>query len=151
DGFAGLASLTRTGRSFNWVASYNERSRSFESALGYIDRVDFRRTDQLATYRWFRRNSSLIDLGPDLSGFVIQDRKGETLEYQARPAIYFEWTHLTQLQFYRQQASTKLRRSEFDLFDPRAELSPAYSQNGWGLNFNSQPSTSLSIGITASR
>src|SRR5262249_13447178 len=69
DGFAALASLTRTGRAFNWVAGYNERSRSFESALGYIDRVDFRRTDHLATYRWFRQNSSLIDFGPDLSGF----------------------------------------------------------------------------------
>ena len=150
-GFAALGSVTRTGRSLNYNGMYSERSRDFESVLGYIDRVDLRRTDHSASYRWFPKASTLIDWGTDLSAFVVQDRRGNTLEHQVRPQVFFEWSRLTQVSVYRQQASLKLRRSEFALFDPREELSRAYPQSGWGFTATSQPTANVALSVAGSR
>ena len=150
-GFATRATLLRTGRAFNYSGEYSERSSDFESVLGYIDRVDFRRTDHRASHRFFKENSTFIDWGPDLAVSVVRDRQGRALEHQARASLMLEWSRQTQVSFYRQDAAARLRRSEFPLFDPLVEISPSYSQDGWGATFHSTPINGIEVTLGASR
>ena len=150
-GFATRATLQRTGRAFNYSGEFSERSASFESVLGYIDRVDFRRTDHRASHRFFKEGSAFIDWGPDATVSVVQDRQGRTLEHQVRVSLIFDWSRQTQVSVYRQDAAARLRRSEFPLYDPRVEISPSYSQDGWGAAFHSTPVNGLELTLGASR
>lgn len=71
-----FAELNYSDRHFNYDAQYNDRSPTFRSDLGFINRVDIRRAQQFARYQWIPKQGLVQSFGP--SGYVSinYDRQG---------------------------------------------------------------------------
>ena len=81
-GQAYFADVNRSGRSFTYESSYTDFSAAFTAPLGYIKRVDIRKTDQFANYLWHRQNGVVRDYGPFVTGSIDWDHQ----------AVLQDWT-----------------------------------------------------------
>lgn len=75
-GPASFADLTRSGRSFTYVANYQDLSQDFRAPLGFIKRVDLRQVSQYAAYFFHPENSKILDFGPSFSFGADWDHQG---------------------------------------------------------------------------
>jgi hypothetical protein len=150
-GFASRASVTRSGVAFNLKASWDERSRGFRSALGFIDRVNTRTGDLKANYRFLSKSPWAQSFGPDVTLNVVRDRSGNTLDRLAFAGLTVGGARSTQLSVFKQEGSARLRAEEFVLFDENASLSRRFSQEGVGATFWSSPTGWLNLFLSASR
>lgn len=111
-GSAYLASLVRSGRSFNFQLDANDRSRDFRADTGYIPRVDVRSIDQTATYRFRPPKGALLSWGPDVLLGRSWDHAGQRLDWYAMPRLAFEWPRLTTLTVYYRASHERVRPLE---------------------------------------
>jgi hypothetical protein len=83
DGTASYAELQHGGRHFTYLGSYTDRSPGFRSEVGFINRVDVRRTDHYGGYFWQPERSSVLSVGPSVSAGANWDRQGRLQDWYA--------------------------------------------------------------------
>ncbi len=94
-GPAYFAELSRSGRSFNYQGRYSDRSPDFDAQeLGFIPRVDIRKTEQWATYRWRPEGRRLISYGPFAFGLVNWDRQNRLQDWEGGAGFSMEFSRL---------------------------------------------------------
>lgn len=71
-----FAELNYSDRHFNYDAQYNDRSPTFRSDLGFINRVDIRRVQQFARYQWIPKQGFVQSFGPSAFLSINYDRQG---------------------------------------------------------------------------
>ncbi|MCP5111719.1 MAG: carbohydrate binding family 9 domain-containing protein, partial [bacterium] len=71
--------IERRGRRWDYVFEYNDRSEGFHTQAGLVPRVDIRRIENSAEYR-FRPEGRLIAWGPEISTERIWDHRGLRLD-----------------------------------------------------------------------
>jgi hypothetical protein len=65
----------------SYVARYIDRSPSFSSQLGFINRVDIRQADHNFNYIWRPRRRRVVSFGPTLFAQLNWDRQGRLQEW----------------------------------------------------------------------
>ncbi|HEX8198230.1 MAG TPA: DUF5916 domain-containing protein [Pyrinomonadaceae bacterium] len=98
-GPAYLASLTRSGRHFNYDLTYTDRSPNFRSTLGFIPRTDIRQVEQYASYRWRPNKRGIASFGPSGYAMVNWNRRGQMQDWYANAGFNVEFTGLTTIEF----------------------------------------------------
>jgi hypothetical protein len=98
-GPAYLASLTRSGRHFNYDLTYTDRSPNFRSTLGFIPRTDIRQIEQYASYRWRPNKRGIASFGPSGYAMVNWNRRGQMQDWYANAGFNVEFTGLTTIEF----------------------------------------------------
>jgi hypothetical protein len=71
-----FADLNYSDRHFNYDAQYIDRSPTFRSDLGFINRVDIRRAQQFARYQWIPKQGLVQSFGPTAFVSINYDRQG---------------------------------------------------------------------------
>jgi Domain of unknown function (DUF5916) len=79
--------LSRSGRSFNYGFSYNDRSPGFRAESGYIPRSDIRDFGQSLQYVFHPDSKVLLSWAPVLSATHTSDYEGNTLDWTYVPEI----------------------------------------------------------------
>lgn len=141
-GNASNASLQRVGRSFGYTADFNDRSPSFHSAVGFIERTGVRALDQTATYRVRPTSGWLLSWGPDIVVNEVRDRGNRRLDRLVTPKAAFEWPGLTTLVLYAQSGRVRLRPEELPLLEREGD----FEQDRKGFEFT----TGFARGLTLS-
>lgn len=113
NGPAYKASLERSGRHFSTLTTYLDRSPSFRSDLGFIQRVDMRQVKHRVAYRWRPEKHLLVSFGPALTMLGNWNRAGKMQDWQAIPEFVFELPRLTQITFARWESFEDYRGSGF--------------------------------------
>jgi hypothetical protein len=75
-GGAATAAVSRSGRHFEYRASYRDISPRFRAPLGFVPRVDMRELEQRAEYNWRPENSPVLRYGRELSLLANWDYAG---------------------------------------------------------------------------
>lgn len=103
-GPAYLASLSRSGRHFNYDLTYTDRSPNFRATLGFIPRTDIRQIEQYASYRWRPNKRGIVSFGP--SGFMLANwnRRNQLQDWYASAGFNVEFTGLTTIEFKRSES-----------------------------------------------
>src|SRR5207253_2719241 len=76
NGMAVHAELLHADRHFTYTANYQDFSPNFRAPLGFIKRVDIRKTAQYAGYIFRPENSKVLDFGPSFTAGMDWDRQG---------------------------------------------------------------------------
>ena len=79
--------VSRTGRSFNYGFSYQDRSPGFRADSGYIPRTDIREMDQSLQYVFHPDSKVLLSWSPVLSVTHTSDYEGNTLNWDYVPEV----------------------------------------------------------------
>jgi len=95
EGGAGKGQLTWTNRNVYYSLQHEDRSPDFRADLGYLDRVDIRRTTQFVNYMWRPDKGNLLSYGPTLWGSYITDRTGLRQNWEILPGFEVELARQT--------------------------------------------------------
>jgi hypothetical protein len=96
-GPAYYAEWTHSGRHFTSSTSYTDRSRGFQSQLGFFNRVDIRQARHTTGYRWRPEGSFVQSYGPDVTGSINYDREGRLQDWSVQPEFSVAMTRSTTL------------------------------------------------------
>lgn len=146
DGPAFRATVSRTGRRLAYTADFNDRSKEFHTALGFVERRDLRSLDQTVSYRWMPASSRLLSFGPELLVSEVRDHAGDPLDRTLMPKLSFEWPGLTKLSLFYQDARVRLRPEEVDRVNERL----AFGNDRAGFDFSTSFTRSLTLTLKAS-
>jgi hypothetical protein len=103
-GTASLAQVSRYGKHFGLTSYYRDRSGGFQTALGYIPRVDIREIGQNVHY-WFRPvKKSVLRYGPYVDGVAVWSMGGKLLDWEVEPGFEIELTRQTYVTVERSEA-----------------------------------------------
>jgi hypothetical protein len=86
------ADVVHAGLHFNYEGTYNDYSPGFISEPGFVNRVDIRELEQVASYRFRPQNALLVSWGPTLQTDQVWDHTGLRLDsfYQAVLGLEFK-------------------------------------------------------------
>ena len=103
-GPAFLASLTRSGRRFNYDLTYTDRSPGFRSTLGFVPRSDVRQIEQFASYRWRPNKRGIMSFGPSAYASANWNRRGQLQDWYANGGFNVQFSGLTTIEFKRSES-----------------------------------------------
>lgn len=106
--------VERSGRKLEYVFEYNDRSEGFNTQSGLVPRVDIRRVENSAGYR-FRPEGTLIAWGPSLSTEVVWDHRGLRLDREVSPELAFELIGGTEISYSYASRRERLRPKDFSV------------------------------------
>src|ERR1700682_2567456 len=98
------ADSSYSGRHFYFSTLYDDYSPGFCSELGFITRVDIRRTNTAAGYVWRPKNRKIIDYGPVVSEFLDWNHNGVLQDWGAAVGFQVAFTKQTTLLISRGEA-----------------------------------------------
>jgi TolB-like protein len=82
--------FTRQGRNLSYAVSHSSIDPEFRTETGFVPRVDIRRTDANARYRWWPEGT-LINWGPSFTYLRNHNHAGELEDEQFRGDVNFEF------------------------------------------------------------
>lgn len=158
DGSAYYADLGRSGRNFNYVASYTDLSPDFRTELGYIKRVDIRTAQQWGNYRWHPESKRVLSFGLTVSALMNWDHTGRLEDWQVGTGFAIEFPRQTQLnlwnyetyEYYWGQGFRK-RSSSVSLYTAPKKWLGVYGFYGKGSDINYSPGYGLTPFLANSR
>jgi hypothetical protein len=122
--------ITRSGRKFNFDATYRDVSPGFVTETGFVNRADIRQQNVSASYFWRPEGKTFISWGPTLSQFNIWDHSGTGLDYFVFPGVRFDFTRSTWFNFHPfGYDNVYLRPGDYSLLTRHT----AYPQPFWGI------------------
>jgi len=117
-GSAYFADLARNGRHFTYEGSYSDYSPDFNARLGYIKRVDLRKTEHYATYLWRPESSSILDFGPFAGAAVDWDHHGVLQDWYANAGFSMDF-----------KGPSGFRASRYETFERYLNVPFRYDKN----------------------
>jgi hypothetical protein len=107
-GNAAWAKLSYTGRHLFYNSGYEGETPGFCTELGFVNRVDIRKSSNFLGYLWRPEKSKVLDFGPSGTGTVIWDHTGRLTDWGA--------DFVFQVDFPKQTTFSVTRREAFELF-----------------------------------
>ncbi len=108
-GPAYYADVAYYSRAWNISSTYTDRSPDFDSALGFIDRVDIRRFSQEFGRNWFpKKSGALQKISAAVVGYVDWDHRSIMQDWSVEPQF--------EVQLSRQTWIEVARRTEYERF-----------------------------------
>jgi hypothetical protein len=92
--------LERSGRKFNLQSLYLDYSPGFDTEAGFVNRVDIREQNIVASYFFRPEGKFLISYGPTLQQFNMWDHSGTALDYFVFPGFRVDMTRNTYFNFH---------------------------------------------------
>ena len=92
--------LERSGRKFNLQSLYLDYSPGFDTEAGFVNHVDIRQQEIVASYFFRPEGKFLISYGPTLQQFNIWDHRGTAIDYFAFPGFRVDMTRGTYINFH---------------------------------------------------
>ena len=102
-GQAALVDLYRTSQHFTYDASFSDFSPNFKAPLGFIQRVDIRKTAHYAAYLWRPENRLVTDIGPFVGASMDWDHRGTLEDWNGYAGFLADLRGSTGLKFTRYQ------------------------------------------------
>jgi hypothetical protein len=98
--------LNYSDRHFNYDAQYTDRSPTFRSDLGFINRVDIRQAQQFARYQWIPKKGAIQSFGPSVGTLINYDRLGRLQDWNAVAEFNLALSNTTQFSVSREESFT---------------------------------------------
>jgi hypothetical protein len=92
--------LERSGRKFNLQSLYLDYSPGFVTETGFVNHVDIREQEIVASYYFRPEGKFLISWGPTLQQFNIWDHRGTGIDYFVYPGLRVDMTRGTFVNFH---------------------------------------------------
>lgn len=146
-GFAANASLTRSGLGLTYSLEYTDRSPRFESRPGFIERVDLRQLDQVATYTFRPSGPRLLNWSTSVRTGYAEDHDGLRLDRTITPGVFFQFRRDTGVGLDWTHTRNLLRPSDF----PALPQNRDYPRNDVLLTMLSNFSRRVSLTVLARR
>lgn len=121
--------LNRTGRLFNAVFSYSDRSAGFITETGFNPREDIRSVSADVSYAVRPEGRTFIAMIPELLVERVMAREGTRLEQRVSPRVFFELAGQTFFTVFYTPEDIRLRPSEAPVSRERD-----FSRNVFGFN-----------------
>ena len=138
DGSIYFAELTRGGRNFTYDGQYIDIARDFDTALGFVPRIDIRQLYQTATYLWqFPDAPWLVNAGPTVTATRTWDQSGELQDWTVDASFIVNGLRVT-----------KFEGHWIESFERFAGL--GFRKSAYSLTARSEWSKWLTAGATAS-
>ena len=118
--------MAREGRAFDYQGTFLSRSPDFRADLGFIPRVDFRRTEHEAGYAWFPKDSRVLRFATDVEGGALWDYAGQVQEWAIEPGVEVELPGQTEIGARHWQEMER-----FEGIDFRLHTSALYASTSW--------------------
>jgi Domain of unknown function (DUF5916) len=90
NGPAYFANLSRSGRSFNYSVEYDDISPNFQTADGFIPRVDLRQAQQYVEYDHWPKSKVILKYIPQLSVSGLWNHAGQRQDWVVNPGFDLE-------------------------------------------------------------
>jgi hypothetical protein len=103
------ADASYSSRHFTFSTNYNDFSPNFCTELGFVNRIDIRQNNALATYLWKREKSKIVDFGPSIRETVDWNHNGILQDWQVALGFQLDLTKQTTIGVTRGEA--------YELFD----------------------------------
>jgi hypothetical protein len=137
-----FAEVQRGGRSFEYSAKFTSRSPGFESAVGYIPRVDMREVQQEFGYAWHPKGGRVLRVSTDLEATALWDTRGQLQDWEVGSGVGVELPGQTELFGGFHRAFERFEGLEFQKHTMFAEAATQWLS--W-LRLSGQVSTGTSI------
>ena len=98
--------LNYSDRHLNYDAQYLDRSPSFRSDLGFINRVDIRQAQQSARYQWIPKKGMIQSFGPSVGTSINYDRLGRLQDWDVTAESDLTLSNTTQFSILRDESFT---------------------------------------------
>jgi len=98
--------LNYSDRHFNYDAQYIDRSPTFRSDLGFINRVDIRQAEQSARYQWIPKKGVIQSFGPTVGTSINYDRLGRLQDWEIGTEFNLALSNTTQFSVSRVESFT---------------------------------------------
>jgi len=128
-GTAYSARLSHGGEHFSYEAGYLDISPEFRSQLGFIPRVDLRRTEQYAGYFWRPTSSGVLSFGPSVSIGANWDHAGRLQDWWGNADVAIDFAGPAGLSASRYEAYERYLGNEFRI--ARTSVSGYLSTAKW--------------------
>lgn len=89
--------LNRSARALSYSLSYNDVSPNFRVPLGFVPRTDMRDVSSFLTYRWFPKNSRILNWGPNSYAEGTWNYAGELQDYIFRFPVFVQFRRQTSI------------------------------------------------------
>ncbi|MCI0487112.1 MAG: carbohydrate binding family 9 domain-containing protein [Blastocatellia bacterium] len=117
--------IERSGRQFEYVFEYNDRSPDFRTEAGFVPRTDFRRVENSASYTFRPEGRYLLSWEPSLSTERIWDYSGDRLDWNVTPSLDFDFTGQTFFSIFFNTGGERLRPKDFSVLPEDRDFSLA--------------------------
>ncbi len=117
------AQITRSGRQFNYNLEYNDFSRGFRTAPGFLLRPDIRRVGQQVGYGFRPEGKYFISWGPFFNTEAVFDHSGTRLDLTQDSSITFEFTGQTEIGALYNWDRERLRPVDFPVLTENKDFS----------------------------
>lgn len=125
-GTSTFLAVSREGRGFDYEGTFLSRSPEFRADLGFIPRVDLRRTEHQAGYAWFPKGGKVLRFATDLETGWLWDAGGRLQEWSIEPGVEIELPGQTEIGVRHWE-----QMERFDGVDFRLGSSAAYAMTSW--------------------
>jgi hypothetical protein len=139
-------SLTRNGLHLLYDLEYKDRSPSFQTLLGFVNRVDLREIDQIVNYNFIPAGKHLLSWTPGLASSYIQDHRGLRLDESINPSLTFSLQRQTSISLGWQTSRDQLRPVDF----PTLSANQDFLQKQTNLSISSNFSRTLTLSAQGS-
>lgn len=96
-----VAELVRSGRGFNYLLSYLDRSPDFDAPLGFVPRVNIREIEQEVRYAWYPATRWLRTIEPAIGSATNWNHQGQPLDWYVAPTLNLGLFNALDVQLYR--------------------------------------------------
>ncbi len=117
------AQVTRSGRQFNYNLEYNDFSRGFRTAPGFLLRPDIRRVGQQVGYGFRPEGKYFISWGPFFNTEAVFDHSGTRLDLTQDSSITFEFIGQTEIGALYNWDRERLRPVDFPVLTENKDFS----------------------------
>jgi hypothetical protein len=115
DGTVGYSS-----RRFSANTYFESNASGYQTQVGFFSRPDYTRFSPFVNYRWWPKNSLIVNHGPNLAEATDWDHSGLRLDYTINPGYHFEFKGNTDLDLSYHAARSTLRpKDDSRLIVPR--------------------------------
>ena len=149
-GPAYFAELRHESRTFDYVGRYVDFSPDFRSQLGFVRRVDVRRTEHEVEYSWRPKSRRVQEFGPTVFAQVNWDRQGRVQDWEVEAEFKMELSGQTELQVERSESFELFQGRGFRKHSTGLSFSTAWLKwlafsggYNWGTNVNFDPAPGL--------
>ncbi|MFN7921661.1 MAG: DUF5916 domain-containing protein [Bryobacteraceae bacterium] len=149
-GTAAYAALRHASRHWTHYTTFRQRDPEFQTALGYIPRVDLRQVRSGTGYRWRPESGPLLSFGPSAYLYANWDMRGTLQDWYAELPFRFEFRGPTSVEVSRTAAYEVYRGRGFrkdgnyaDVYTDRLRWFGVYGSIFAGRGVNYYPARGL--------